>query len=124
VPPAVGPARPDGTPPPGAEAAAAQAHTVLRYLVSWAPVRNAAVAGRRQQVFFGFLAQGLHEGWDAAARGYGFADAAGLEGAWLAWMDSPESVVRVFVPRNGLLPAPAPAVVVPPTIPPTRVRDQ
>ncbi len=110
--------------PPDAEVAAAQAHLVLRFLMTGLRVRGEAVVGRRQQVFFEFLARGQAGGWDAAAKGCGFADAAALEAAWLRWMDTPESSVRPFVAPSGVVDRNNPPVVVPPTIPPTRVRDQ
>ncbi|MBN9517060.1 RNA polymerase sigma factor [bacterium] len=111
--------------PPDAEVAAAQAHTVLKYLMTEARVeREKLEDGRRGKVFFEFLARGQAEGWDAAAKSYGFADTAALEAAWLRWMNTPESSARPVVPSGVVFRYGPPVVTVPPTIPPTRVRDQ
>jgi RNA polymerase sigma factor (sigma-70 family) len=113
-------------PPADAELAAAQSHAVLRFLLNGTTARDAAMANRRFQAFLGFVAKGSSGGWDDAAQMYGFTDVGAMEAAWLRWMDTEESVVRITTtPPRPLAQRVAPvAMPTPATIPPTRVRDQ
>ena len=106
--------------PPRSDAASAQAHSVVRFLLRSAP-GLATVDGPHPgcKALLEFLRQGSRGDWTkAGSTVYGFADLNVMEAAWLQWMKRPES--KLPEPATIVTP-PAAAVPTSPLIPPVKL---
>jgi hypothetical protein len=87
--------------PPDVMSLYAQGHSVTRFLVE---------AGDRRK-FLAFVADGMKDGWDKAAKGhYRYKDVGALEEAWLAWLQKkPAAEARPGIdPPPSVPPVPGP----------------
>jgi RNA polymerase sigma factor (sigma-70 family) len=112
-------------PPPDANAAKAQAHSIIRFLLAG----DVRLAGKispptadgpdpRCAAIVDFLRQGMRDGWNKAAKAvYGFENVAALETAWIEWMKGKESQLLAPPPVVEMPPPRAH----PPLIPPVKL---